>query len=459
MRIVNCFSYFNEKELLELRIKLLYDKVDLFIISDANKTHSGIDKPFTCKQTLEQLDIPTDKILILEVDLPSYEKYSDPWIRERLQRNIASQYLEEDDICIATDCDEIINPEFVNYYVSIAKKFPDNILRIPMAFLIGRGDLRAYDPQGNPWEWSCPFICNKYHLNDYTISQIRESRSTNLNNIKYTDIFATDNGIIEDAGWHFSWMGDQERIRLKSKSYSHFNEFEVLDNYSPEAGKTDPLGRKDHILKKYPIGLLPDKIFELDHIKQFLLPGVKMQHFYNKPQFGEEWFSYPNLYARMVERFPSGSKFVEVGSWKGRSAACMCVEIANSEKKIDFYCVDTWEGSIEHQDYDDLEKLYDIFLRNMKPVEKYYFPLKIPSLDAVHKFEDKSLDFVFLDGSHEYEDVRQDIIAWMPKIKKGGVLAGHDYYPNNPEWFGVNRAVDEIFTDFEKSEDCWIVNL
>jgi hypothetical protein len=459
MRIVDCFPYFNEKELLELRIKLLYDKVDQFIITDANRTHSGQSKPFTCIDTIKELGISQDKITVVKVNLPSFEDEPSAWVRERIQRNVAAEYLQKDDICIATDCDEIIDPDFIDYYVNIAKQHPYNILRIPMAFLMGRADLRAYDTQEKPWEWDCPFICNTEHLKHHTISNIRESRSTKSNSVRFTDIFATDDGVVKEAGWHFSWMGDTNRRKIKQQSYSHWNEYKILDKYNPEEGSTDPLGRQDHILKKYSIGLLPDKIFELDHIKQFLLPGVKMQHFYNKPQFGEEWFSYPNLYARMVERFPSQSKFVEVGSWKGRSAACMCVEIANSEKKIDFYCVDTWEGSVEHQGYDDLEKLYDIFLRNMKPVEKYYFPLKIPSLDAVHKFEDKSLDFVFLDGSHEYEDVVQDIIAWMPKIKKGGILAGHDYYPNNPEWFGVNKAVDEIFTDFEKSEDCWIVNL
>ena len=51
----------------------------------------------------------------------------------------------------------------------------------------------------------------------------------------------------------------------------------------------------------------------------------------------------------MVEKFSSGSKFVEVGSWKGKSAAYMAVEIINSKKKITLDCIDTWEGSNEHK--------------------------------------------------------------------------------------------------------------
>ena len=71
-----------------------------------------------------------------------------------------------------------------------------------------------------------------------------------------------------------------------------------------------------------------------------------MNHIYQEEQFGQNWFTYPRLYTEMVTKFPSGSKFVEVGSWKGKSSAYMAVEIANSRKDINFYCVDHWLGSI-----------------------------------------------------------------------------------------------------------------
>ena len=187
-----------------------------------------------------------------------------------------------------------------------------------------------------------------------------------------------------------------------------------------------------------------------------------MEHIYQNSNFGQHWFSYPNLYKSVVEKFSSGSKFVEVGSWKGKSSSFMAVEIANSNKDIQFYCVDHWLGSREHYDRNhhayepNIHMLYNTFLNNMKPVEKYYTPLRMSSLEASTHFEDKSLDFVFLDASHEYDDVCNDIDYWKPKVKIGGILAGHDYNPDDKDSCGVYPAVNEKIKQFDVSEYCWI---
>jgi hypothetical protein len=182
-----------------------------------------------------------------------------------------------------------------------------------------------------------------------------------------------------------------------------------------------------------------------------------MEHIFQKEQFGEDWFTFPDLYSRMVKKATNGSIFVEVGSWKGKSSAYMATEIINSNKDIQFFCVDTWKGSIEHEGM-ELGNLYETFLNNMKPLESYYFPLKITSIEASKKFKDNSLDFVFLDASHEYEDVKTDILAWLPKLKSGGVLAGHDYYKESETdcFPGVSKATDELLNNFEIVDDCFV---
>jgi hypothetical protein len=70
--------------------------------------------------------------------------------------------------------------------------------------------------------------------------------------------------------------------------------------------------------------------------------------------------------------------------------------------------------------------------------------LRMNSQEALAHTPDQ-LDLVFIDANHEYKHVKQDILSWLPKVRLGGILAGHDYAPDIPMFSGVKRAVDEIF--------------
>jgi len=181
-----------------------------------------------------------------------------------------------------------------------------------------------------------------------------------------------------------------------------------------------------------------------------------MEHYYQN--IGEDWFTYPVLYSEMVIKFENGSKFVEVGSWKGRSTCFLGVEIINSGKSISLDAVDTWLGSEEHYGFDVLNEdgLYKEFINNIEPLKNIINPVRMKSIQASELYEDDSLEFVFIDASHKYEDVIDDLNAWYPKVKKGGVFAGHDY----PTWEGVTRAVNDFFysknLNFYSSESCFI---
>jgi hypothetical protein len=165
-----------------------------------------------------------------------------------------------------------------------------------------------------------------------------------------------------------------------------------------------------------------------------------MNH-YDTGNFGENWFNYPDFYKKIVEQY-NNAHFVEIGCWKGRSASFMCVEIIKNNKNIKFDCIDTWRGSEEHQNNLEVQNdtLYNIFLENMKPVESYYTAIRSKSVDASKLYSPQSLDFIFIDGDHSHDAVIQDILSWLPKVKSGGILAGHDY----PTTHGVKSAVDEI---------------
>lgn len=164
-----------------------------------------------------------------------------------------------------------------------------------------------------------------------------------------------------------------------------------------------------------------------------------MNHFYfNIPG----WFGFHDVYDRATALIGrDGAHFVEVGSYEGRSAAYMGVNIVNSGFKIRFDCVDSWENEIKQYDIDGnltmtagaprIENGTTLgkFRSNMavfQDLADIRF-VKKKSLEAAADYKDGSLDFVFLDASHTPQDVYNDLCAWMPKIRPGhGVIAGDD---------------------------------
>jgi beta-1,4-mannosyl-glycoprotein beta-1,4-N-acetylglucosaminyltransferase len=278
--LFDCFLYFDEKELLELRINILKDIVDGFIITDGNRTFKGDPKPFTCVETLKELGISDENIQVLHVELPSKEEIANPWAREYAQRDalgVGMRMCPPDSVFFFSDVDEIPRPESLLQAVDLAKADPKRCVRLSMPMFYGRGDLRVRDPKGDgtkaPDNWTCGTIVLHEHL-EMTPSQIR----MNPNDLVVGDC---------DAGWHFSWMGDSERMKRKVTSFSHcFDDvpnavapcdsadmLQHLDNYKAQAGGTDPLGRTDHILEPYPHELLPPELFKLDRVRNYLLPA------------------------------------------------------------------------------------------------------------------------------------------------------------------------------------------
>lgn len=172
-----------------------------------------------------------------------------------------------------------------------------------------------------------------------------------------------------------------------------------------------------------------------------------MEHFY---QSVPGHFNYENVYKDMIAFAPqySAEKFVEIGAWKGKSICYAGVEIINSGKNIRLDSVDTWEGSpgepVLMNDESVINKtLYDEFIKNIGPVKHIVTPIKLSSVLAANVYQDNSVFFVFIDSSHLYESIKEDILAWLPKVKSGGFIGGHDI--DQPEEFnGVRAAVNEI---------------
>jgi len=221
MKTIDSFSFFNEVELLKLRLNYLNEVVDHFIISECNYTHSGKLKPYYLDSIWNE--IPEDikkKIVRLKYE-PDISKFdfskeinefdfsSDCWKIERSQRNYITESLQQfspNDIFMISDMDEIPNKEVVKEYQVVMNEYSNMVSK----------------------NFCAVTKCHMFYYNFHTLCGIGwpgTAFSTVENAIRMSCIslynerfnfFAFENG-----GWHFSTFGDVERIRTKIQSFAH----------------------------------------------------------------------------------------------------------------------------------------------------------------------------------------------------------------------------------------------
>lgn len=156
----------------------------------------------------------------------------------------------------------------------------------------------------------------------------------------------------------------------------------------------------------------------------------------------------------------------EIGVAQGFYSEVICQQ----NPGVKLYCVDYWGHYHKYPVRKEVfTNLYEVARKrlesyNCELIQKF-------STDAVKDFKDESLDFVFIDGHHAYSFVKEDIREWSKKVRKGGIVSGHDYYRTNAGNMGVINAVDEYvkehnyelkLTDWDKQnphkdsrQPCW----
>jgi hypothetical protein len=147
------------------------------------------------------------------------------------------------------------------------------------------------------------------------------------------------------------------------------------------------------------------------------------------------------------EKIPSNGIVVEIGCFKGRSSRCLYELNEKYNRNLKLWFVDTWRGSEEHQEIAEIkeDRVYDMFLENM--AGRQFNSLRLASVEAADRFMDESIDFVFIDAAHDYDNVVADIKAWLPKVKQSGWITGHDWQ-HEPVRDAVADALvgKEVFT-------------
>jgi len=136
------------------------------------------------------------------------------------------------------------------------------------------------------------------------------------------------------------------------------------------------------------------------------------------------------------------SIFAEIGVLRGFTTLHLLSRCPSITK---YYAIDPWiltpeysGGPLQLSDL-SFDNWYMDIKEKTKPFESKLIMIRKFSQDALHDIPDKSLDMVFIDANHSYEEVKKDILGWRNKVRVGGILSGHDYHID-----GVKRAVNEI---------------
>jgi hypothetical protein len=213
MKVFDCFTFYNEFDILELRLEELWDTVDYFVISEGNYTHQSNPKPFYLKDNWDKIKKYESKIrhVMLE-DMP---QSPDTWVNERHQRRElrrALTDLQPDDIVIVSDCDEIPRPAAIEAIKEDTNNYDRYILAIPLNYF--RLNFMMVHPvvkQNNI------AVCRGRAFTDPQQEREFTFHKGNLPHHYADPSFC----VIEHGGWHFTYFGHTEFAANKLKNFAH----------------------------------------------------------------------------------------------------------------------------------------------------------------------------------------------------------------------------------------------
>jgi len=156
------------------------------------------------------------------------------------------------------------------------------------------------------------------------------------------------------------------------------------------------------------------------------------------------------LYDLINKYITNESVVVELGSFSGVSSELFALHCKT------LYCIDPW---LPYWEINDSEKMnyaeakFDCMMKQYNNIVKY----KLKSTESISKFENNSVDLIYIDSDHSAENVQKEIVSWLPKIKNNGYVAGHDI--NLPTVFNVvTKYFDPTYLELF-NDTSWIVNI
>jgi beta-1,4-mannosyl-glycoprotein beta-1,4-N-acetylglucosaminyltransferase len=254
-RIFDCFCFFNELDLLEIRLNELNDVVDVFVLVEAVWTHQKKEKPLYYEINKERFSRFHSKIRhVIVNETPGFFynfRIPNSWDFERFQKDQIKTGLFDcapDDIIMISDVDEIPHPGKIDMNRNLGRTgvFQQRMYYYYLNCL----EVEPSDHSLNKWWYGTVMAPYRHFKTGNKLRVLREIHKFR------------DNHIIEDAGWHFSFLGGTEKIIQKLESFAHteFNKNDIKDAHKIknliESGK-DILGRNIQFVYKDIDGSFP----------------------------------------------------------------------------------------------------------------------------------------------------------------------------------------------------------
>lgn len=172
---------------------------------------------------------------------------------------------------------------------------------------------------------------------------------------------------------------------------------------------------------------------------------LSKESIFRKVDAVDGWLNPPvvRLLYSICLKLPEEARIVEIGSWKGKSSVLLAL---SSPRKAKLYAIDPHIGSHEHKEIYGKVDTYQEFLSNLNEAEV------IEKVECIRKFSrdaiaevPSAIDFLWIDGSHDYKDVKDDFRLYFEKLKDDSYVAWHDY-----KWQGVKKFTWELLSDFDR---------
>ncbi len=212
----------NEIELLNIRLNILDQYVDHFVIIESAETHSGIKK----RLTFDIEKFPKFRNKIIYGIIEKFPKKFSAWEKENYQRNFISQFLnkaDDDDFIIISDLDEIPNLENINL-----QNLNEKIIIFQQRLFFYKLNFGELSPS-----WHGSRCVRKKNLKNpqwlRNLKTYKKYKFFRLDKIYFSATYEHNFKVIENGGWHFTWLGDIKFIKNKLKSFAHteLNKLEI----------------------------------------------------------------------------------------------------------------------------------------------------------------------------------------------------------------------------------------